>query len=290
VVSVLALKDVQDKPQLFSTFMLWMLARLYNTLPEVGDVDKPKLVFFFDEAHLLFNGASKEVVAQIEQTVRLVRSKGVGVFFVTQSPKDIAPNVLGQLGQRVQHALRAFTPDDEKALRAAARTFPKTTFYDVEETLTTLGIGDALVTVLSPSGAPTPPFVCRMIPPSSRMGPLTDAELAAELARSEQVAEYATPVDRDSARERLAARAAADEGARADAADSDAQAARTTARPAPAARRAAREAPEAPGTFERLLNSRTTQSVLRTAVGAITRGLMGALVGSPPRRSSRRRR
>jgi hypothetical protein len=128
-----------------------------------------------------------------------------------------------------------------------------------------------------------------MIPPSSRMGPLTDAELAAELARSEQVAEYATPVDRDSARERLAARAAADEGERADAADSDAQAARTAARPASAARRAPREAPEAPGTFERLLNSRTTQSVLRTAVGAITRGLMGALVGSPPRRSSRRR-
>ena len=117
---------MQDKPALFSTFMMWMLARLYATLPEVGDLDKPKLVFFFDEAHLLFNGASKAFLEQVEQVVRLVRSKGVGVFFVTQSPKDVPADVLGQLGHRVQHALRAFTPDDEKALRAAARTFPKT--------------------------------------------------------------------------------------------------------------------------------------------------------------------
>src|SRR6185436_7133476 len=156
--------------------LMWMLARLYNTLPEVGDVDKPKLVFFFDEAHLLFDGASKEFLAQVEQVVRLIRSKGVGIVFVTQSPKDVPPDILGQLSLRVQHALRAFTADDDKALKAAARTFPKTSFYDIEETLTTLGIGDAFVTVLAPNGAPTPPFATRLIPPAARMGPLTDAE------------------------------------------------------------------------------------------------------------------
>src|SRR5262249_16653623 len=151
---------------------------LYNTLPEVGDVDKPKLVFFFDEAHLLFDGASKEFTAQVEQVVRLIRSKGIGVFFVTQSPKDVPADILGQLGNRIQQALRALTADDEKALKAAARTFPKTPFYDIERTLTTLGIGEALVTVLAPNGAPTPPFATRLVPPSSRMGPLTDGELA----------------------------------------------------------------------------------------------------------------
>ena len=131
LISVLELSDVQDKPALFSTFMMWMLARLYAQLPEVGDLEKPKLVFFFDEAHWLFDGASRAFLEQVEQVVRLVRSKGVGIFFVTQNPKDVPPDVLAQLGNRVQHALRAFTPDDEKALRAAARTFPRTAFYDV---------------------------------------------------------------------------------------------------------------------------------------------------------------
>src|SRR5262245_2985637 len=203
LVSVLELQDVQDKPALFSTFMMWMLARLYAELPEVGDVEKPRLVFFFDEAHLLFEGASKAFLTQVEQVVRLVRSKGVGVYFVTQNPKDVPADILGQLGHRVQHALRAFTPDDEKALRAAARTFPKTTHYDVEETLTTLGIGEALVTVLRPNGAPTPPFATRMIPPATRMGPLTEAERSAVLGRSEQVREYAMAEDPQSAREML---------------------------------------------------------------------------------------
>jgi len=186
--------------------MMWMLARLYGSLPEVGDLDKPKLVFFFDEAHLLFAGASKPFLEQVQQVIRLVRSKGVGVFFVTQSPKDIPADVLGQLGHRVQHALRAFTPDDDKALKAAARTFPKTAFYDVEETLTTLGIGEALVTVLRPNGAPTPPFATRLIPPALRMGPLTDDELRQRTAASEQVRRYAEDVDRESAREILAGR------------------------------------------------------------------------------------
>ncbi|MGH7538944.1 MAG: helicase HerA-like domain-containing protein, partial [Gemmatimonadales bacterium] len=152
LVSVLELTDVQDRPALFSTFMMWMLARLYHDLPEVGDPDKPKLVFFFDEAHLLFEDASKAFLDQVQQVVRLIRSKGVGVFFVTQNPKDIPSDILGQLGHKVQHALRAFTPEDDAALKAAARTFPKTEYYDVQQTLTSLGIGEAFVTALTPRG------------------------------------------------------------------------------------------------------------------------------------------
>ena len=174
----LELADVQDKPALFSTFMMWMLAELYHNLPEAGDLPKPKLVFFFDEAHLLFDDASKAFLEQIEQVVRLIRSKGVGVFFVTQTPKDVPDDVLAQLGNRVQHALRAHTPDDDKALRATVRTFPKTEFYDLEETLTTLGIGEAVVTVLDGRGVPTPVVATRLIPPASRMAPLTPEELA----------------------------------------------------------------------------------------------------------------
>ncbi len=149
VVTCLELPDVADKPLLFSTFMMWMLAELYHNLPEAGDLPKPKLVFFFDEAHLLFDDAPKAFLDQIEQVVRLIRSKGVGVYFVTQTPKDVPEGVLAQLGNRIQHALRAHTPDDDKALKATVRTFPKTSFYDLEETLTSLGIGEAVVTVLN---------------------------------------------------------------------------------------------------------------------------------------------
>ena len=284
LISVLELKDTQDRPALFSTFMMWMLARLYNTLPEAGDLEKPKLVFFFDEAHLLFEDASKDFKEQIERVVRLVRSKGVGVFFITQSPKDLPADILGQLGNRVQHALRAFTPDDEKALRAAARTFPKTSFYDVEETLTTLGIGEALVTVLGPSGAPTSPFVSRMVPPASRMGPLTDDELKQRLAQSAQVREYAQAVDRQSAREMLAERTAARQAAEQEA-EQEAERAQVedaeAAAPAPARRR--RAAAEPPSAFEQILKSPVT----RTVVGAVTRGLMGALLGGTTRRRRR---
>ena len=263
LVSVLELSDVQDKPALFSTFMMWMLARLYASLPEVGDLEQPKLVFFFDEAHWLFEGASRAFLEQIEQVVRLVRSKGVGIFFVTQSPKDIPQDVLAQLGNRVQHALRAFTPDDEKALRAAARTFPNTPFYDVAETLTTLGIGEALVTVLSANGAPTPPFATRLIPPASRMGPLEPAELTARLA-SPQVRRYAASVDRESAEEKLAQRAAE-------------AAPTTTQEPAPARRGGSR--PE-PSSISQILNSPLARSV----AGVVTRSLMGAILGPTRRR------
>ena len=165
---------MQDRPALFSTFLMWMLADLFQDLPEVGDIDKPKLVFFFDEAHLLFADASKAFQEAIEQTVRLIRSKGVGVFFVTQSPKDVPSGVLGQLGNRVQHALRAFTPDDAKALKAAVKTYPHSQ-YDLEELLTSLGTGEAVVTVLSEKGAPTPVAWTRMRAPQSLMAPSPDA-------------------------------------------------------------------------------------------------------------------
>ena len=171
IVSILELSDVMDQPRLFSTFMLWMLARLYETLPEVGDLPKPKLCFFFDEAHLLFDNASQALLDEIERTARLIRSKGVGVYFVTQAPTDVPSSVLAQLGNRVQHALRAFTPDDADALRKTARTFPTTTFYDVEKTITSLGTGEALVTVLSPRGVPTPLAATRLLPPDSSMTP-----------------------------------------------------------------------------------------------------------------------
>ena len=173
---MLELPRVQDRPQLFSTFLMWLLADLFHDLPEVGDLDKPKLVFFFDEAHLLFNDASKDFLDAIQQTVRLIRSKGVGVFFVTQSPKDVPADVLAQLGNRVQHALRAFTPDDAKALKAAVRTYPNTA-YDLEELLTQLGTGEAVITVLSEKGAPTPVAWTRMRAPESLMAPSPDALL-----------------------------------------------------------------------------------------------------------------
>lgn len=211
-VSVLELPAVQDKPQLFSTFLMWMLADLYNDLPEAGDLEKPKLVFFFDEAHLLFNGASKAFLESITQTVRLIRSKGVGVFFVTQTPKDVPSDVLGQLGNRVQHALRAFTPDDAKALKATVRTFPKSP-YDLEEVLTGLGTGEAVITVLSEKGAPTPVAATRLRAPESLMGPIDAAALDAAVKASPLYGRYAQAVDRESAYEKLTAEQLAAEAA-----------------------------------------------------------------------------
>ncbi|MER7923910.1 MULTISPECIES: helicase HerA-like domain-containing protein [unclassified Streptomyces] len=204
MVSVLELPAVQDKPQLFSTFLMWLLADLFHDLPEVGDADKPKLVFFFDEAHLLFNDASKAFLDSITQTVRLIRSKGVGVFFVTQTPKDVPGDVLAQLGNRVQHALRAFTPDDQKALKATVKTFPNSP-YDLEEILTGLGTGEAVVTVLSENGAPTPVAVTRLRAPESLMGPIDAAALDTAVKSSSLYGRYAQAVDRESAYEKLTA-------------------------------------------------------------------------------------
>ena len=269
LVSVLSLTDVQDKPALFSTFMLWMLAELYATLPEVGDVDKPKLVFFLDEAHLLFEDSSDAMRDEIEKVTRLIRSKGVGVFFITQHPRDIPVTVLGQLGNRVQHALRAFTPDDEKQLRATARTIPKTDFFDVEAILTSLATGQALISTLTVKGTPTLPFACHLEPPSSRMGPLTPAELAPRLL-TPQAKKYAVAVDRESAREVLEARHAAAEKAEEVAAESA---------PVPGGARGGKAVREEAGVLGSFLRSPVGRSIAVAVAGTLTRTLLGALTG-----------
>ncbi len=208
IVSVLELADMQDRPALFSTFMMWLLASLYEALPEVGDPEKPKLVFFFDEAHLLFRDANKTFMQQIELVARLIRSKGVGVYFVTHSPSDVPAEVLGQLGNRVQHALRAFTPDDLEVVRATAETFPTTELYDVEEELTALGTGEALITALDLKGRPMPTARTMMRPPQSLMAQVAPDVFDAVAAASAIAAQYATDTDPESAKELLAARMA----------------------------------------------------------------------------------
>ena len=206
IVSILELADMQDRPALFSTFMMWLLASLYESLPEVGDVEKPKLVFFFDEAHLLFRDANKTFMQQIELVARLIRSKGVGVFFVTHAPTDVPAEVLGQLGNRVQHALRAFTPDDLETVRATADTFPTTDLYDVEEELTALGTGEALITALDPKGRPMPTARTMMRPPMSLMAQVEPAVFDAVVSASAIASIYAADTDPESAKELLAAR------------------------------------------------------------------------------------
>ncbi|HEX2765024.1 MAG TPA: helicase HerA-like domain-containing protein [Candidatus Limnocylindria bacterium] len=208
VISVLELADMQDRPALFSTFMMWLLASLYESLPEVGDPEKPKLVFFFDEAHLLFRDANKTFMQQIELVARLIRSKGVGVFFVTHSPSDVPAEVLGQLGNRVQHALRAFTPDDLQVVRATADTFPKSELYDVESELTKLGTGEALVTALDLKGRPMPTARVMMRPPQSLMAQVDAAVVEQAVAASPIAAQYAADTDPESAKELLGTRMA----------------------------------------------------------------------------------
>jgi len=280
VVSVLELAAVQDKPALFSSFLMWLLADLFHDLPEVGDLDKPKLVFFFDEAHLLFHDASEEFLDSIAQTVRLIRSKGVGVFFVTQNPTDVTDEVLGQLGNRVQHALRAFTPDDAKALKKTASTFPKTT-YDLEELLTTLGIGEAVVTVLSETGAPTPVAWTRLRPPQSLMAAVDPGQLQQQVTASPLNARYATRTNDASAAEKLAAREQA-----------LAQAATPTAAPeqAPEPERRAPEGgmTEAAGAAAGILASPVFKSFARAAASAAGREIARSIFGTAPRRRRRR--
>ncbi len=224
VVSLLEIPGVHDQPALFSTFSMWMLADLFNDLPEVGDLDKPKLVFFFDEAHLLFRDASKEFLASITQTVRLIRSKGVGVFFVTQTPKDVPTDVLAQLGSRIQHQLRAHTPDDAKALKSTVSTYP-TSGYDLAEVLTTLGIGEAIVTVMNEKGAPSPVAWTRLRAPQGSMDAAPADHLAATIAASPLLPRYGTAVDRESAYELLSAKmnAAAEAEAQREAAEAEAE-------------------------------------------------------------------
>jgi len=205
IVSLIELPNLASQPALFSTFLMWLLADLFHDLPEVGDSDKPKLVFFFDEAHLLFADASKAFLDSITQTVRLIRSKGIGVFFVTQTPKDVPDDVLAQLGSRVQHQLRAHTPNDAKALKATVQTFP-TSAYDLAEALQTLGIGEGIVTVMDPDGAPTPVAWTRMLAPESLMAPTPAEAMTAAVSASPLQAKYGEAIDRESAREMLAKR------------------------------------------------------------------------------------
>ncbi|MEU2435252.1 helicase HerA-like domain-containing protein [Streptomyces rubradiris] len=262
VVSVLELPAVQDRPLLFSTFLMWLLADLFHDLPEVGDVDQPKLVFFFDEAHLLFDDASKAFLESVTRTVRLIRSKGVGVFFVTQTPKDVPGDVLAQLGNRIQHALRAFTPDDHKALRAAVRTFPESA-YDLEELLTGLGTGEAVVTVLGESGAPTPVAATRLRAPESLMGPTDTAELDEAVRRSPLHGRYAQAVDRESAYERLSA----------------ARPPQTAPAPPP------RQRPRAePSLVEQVVNSGVFRSLARSVGTQLGREITRSLFGTARRR------
>jgi uncharacterized protein len=268
VVSLLELADQAANPKLFSTFLMWLLAELYEDLPEAGDLEKPKLVFFFDEAHLLFNDASKAFLERIEQTVKLIRSKGVGVFFCTQLPTDIPNNVLSQLGARIQHALRAFTPEDQAALAKTVRTYPKTKVYDMEQALTSLGIGEAIVTVLSEVGAPTPVAWARMRAPRSLMASIGTQEVTSAAHASQLYPKYGQTVDRESAYEILLAKTAPPPPPVVEQQQYEA--------PPPAPRRQEREAPSM---VEEVLGSPMVKSFLRsagTALGReITRGLFG---------------
>jgi DNA helicase HerA-like ATPase len=206
VVNVLAAATLMQAPKLYSTFLLWLLAELYENLPEVGDLDKPKLVFFFDEAHLLFDDAEKALLEKVEQVVRLIRSKGVGIYFCSQNPLDIAEAVLGQLGNRVQHALRAFTPKDQKAVRAAAQTLRANPVLDTERAITELGVGEALVSLLDAQGAPAIVRRAFVLPPRSRIGPLEPEERARLIAASVVAGHYEQTIDRESAYETLRGR------------------------------------------------------------------------------------
>ncbi|WP_068398197.1 helicase HerA-like domain-containing protein [Kribbia dieselivorans] len=271
LVTCLELPGVQDRPALFSTFLMWLLADLFHDLPEVGDVDKPKLVFFFDEAHLLFDDASRDFLDAIEQTVRLIRSKGVGIFFVTQSPKDVPAGVLAQLGNRVQHALRAFTPEDSKALKAAVSTYPHTQ-YDLERLLTSLGTGEAVVTVLSEKGSPTPVAWTRMRAPESRMAPSDQGVIDASIAASPIGAKYRDPLDRESAYEVLTARLqAAEPGGE-------------TPAPAPSDAPAPREPKPEPSMVEKVVESSAFKSAMRSAGTVIGREITRSLFGTSRRR------
>jgi len=284
VVSILSLADVQDKPRLYSTFMMWLLGQFYYRMPEVGDADKPKLVFFFDEAHQLFADASSALVEHIEQVARLIRSKGIGVFFITQTPKDVDEDVLAQLGNRVQHAVRAFTPKDAKNIKATASTFPESEFVDVPKALTTLGIGEALVTVLDPKGIPTVVAAAQILAPSSSMSAIDDAQYARTIAASQVGQKYATAINRESAHEILQKKL--EENAAAEAEEAEAQ--KAEARRAtedsgwdssPAPRRRTAAAPrKRQSAVERTMQNVARQAT-RTVTQQIVRGIFGMLKG-----------
>ncbi|MEI2711740.1 MAG: helicase HerA-like domain-containing protein [Nocardioides sp.] len=272
VISLLELPNLQNRPALFSTFLMWMLADLFHDLPEEGDLDKPKLVFFFDEAHLLFNDASDAFLDQIAQTVRLIRSKGVGVFFVTQSPTDVPDEVLGQLGSRIQHQLRAHTPNDAKALKATVNTYPNSAYDDLGSVITSLGIGEAVVTVMNERGAPTPVAWTRLRAPESLMDAAPADAMQASVKASPLHAKYAEEIDRESARELLAKKL--EEGARKAAEDAKVKEMareQRNERVETKAKKSAQKAEE--GLVTQVVKSGAFRDFMRTAAREIARGM-----------------
>lgn len=266
--NIIRLTDIQDKPKLFSTFMLSLLAEVYSTFPEVGDPEAPRLVIFIDEAHLIFNNASKVLLDQIETVIKLIRSKGIGVFFVTQSPEDIPAAVLAQLGLKVQHAFRVFTANDRKALKLIAENYPLSDYYKVDELLTTLGIGEAAITVLNEKGVPTPIAHTLLCTPASRMDILTPDELAKSISKSRLTTKYNETLDRESAFEVLSKKL-------------ETQVAENTKTTKGA------EAKEEPSQLDQVLNSSTGKQVMRTVTSVLTRSLLGALgLGATRRKKS----
>ena len=262
MINILRVTDLQDKPKLFSTFMLQMLAELYASCPEEGDLDKPKLVIFIDEAHLIFNEASSALLQQIETIVKLIRSKGIGIFFCTQNPMDVPASVLSQLGLKVQHALRAFTAADRKVIKQTAENYPETEYYKTEDLITQLGIGEALITMLNEKGIPTPLAHTMLCAPRSRMDILTDAEIDAINSRSKMVAKYNKAIDSESAYEILTAKLQ-------EAAEKSAQEETTTA--------SKNSEKEQPSTLEKVASNTIVKSMVRTGGNIIVRSLLGAL-------------
>jgi DNA helicase HerA-like ATPase len=256
IISIIRVTDLQDKPKLFSTFMLQMLAELYASSPEEGDLDKPKLVIFIDEAHLLFQEASDALLQQIETIVKLIRSKGIGIFFCTQNPMDVPASVLAQLGLKVQHALRAFTAADRKTIKQTAENYPETEFYKTEDLITQLGIGEALITMLNEKGIPTPLVDTMLCPPSSRMDILTDAEIDSVVSRSKLVAKYNQAIDSQSAYEILTGKLE--------------QASQNSASVSKPAGRAAQK-------DDSIFDSPIVKQVERTAASVLTRSVLGVL-------------
>lgn len=268
MVSVLRVTDMQNRPKLFSTFMLSLLAELYGSLPEEGDMDKPKLVMFIDEAHLVFQEATEALQQQILTVVKLIRSKGVGVFFCTQNPQDIPSGVLAQLGLKVQHALRAFTAGDRKTIKKAAENYPETEFYEVDELMTQLGTGEAFISLLNEKGVPTPLVHTMLVPPRSRMDVLSEGEILDIVNRSRLKKKYAQEIDQESAYEILKAKldAAAEKQAEE---EKEKEAAKEKAKPTSSRREKS--------TAEKILDSSVTRQIGRTAANIITRSLLGAL-------------
>jgi hypothetical protein len=268
VISILRLTDIQDRPKLFSTFMLQMLAEIYSTFPEEGDLERPKLVMFIDEAHLVFEEASDSLLDQLEAIIKLIRSKAVGIYFVTQNPVDIPDAVLGQLGLKIQHALRAFTAKDRKAIRLAAQNFPESDFYEVDELLTQLGIGEALITVLNEKGIPTPLVHTLMRAPKSRMDILTGSEMDHLISQSTLIRKYNQNIDRESAYEILQGKidAAREAEKQAELQEQREKASRTTSR-----RRREKTV------IEQIMDSPTTRQIGRTVARELTRGMLSVL-------------